>query len=1007
TEIDTAVKAELQTSTVEAIRGSAVATGYTDFKLNGEWFAETTGASYSVATAEVNDTIEYVTLGGVVFYAKIVDVAATTKNIAMIITADTVSGDGDNNQLGSPVVKAKLLLADGSKTTVTVDKVTTITGTPAAPVPASVDVTTLAQLNAYYGKLVTYRVDADGNYELTLVNGQNMAGYKSYASGAAYSNKTIAGAELADDATVFVLIDSDYNGTAVFDATNNGKIYTGKEFKNQYGTGTFGYAGEGYALVNMVDGFNYAKVAMVISTSTPTITTGTNYGYLTEVANRTVENDKTYLNVTMWTEDGEVTAKFESTDAPELYKKGAVITYDDKADGEIKNVSLVSLTDAAVIGWSESTGKIQLSTGLTSEVTKDTVVIYVDSKNGKGAEGGSIQIGQDSDNDDVADVKNVRYVGTSTAMNLLIVDVNNLMYANPVSGKVVATSGMTAAAIESMVETELNSFSSTTADLSAITNAPFIDVKAGQTLTIDGLSANAITTVNLESGASLNVSTADLKNLNVTGTSGANVTLNGVKLAGTGAALTGTTALSVNATGAITATGVTAVDTTKLGADKVTMAVPGLTLNNQALGTVLSSASGNITVSRDTLAFSVAPTIADAQTLTFNGTIIGADPAGTAITLAHTASGGKLALNGVEFTTSSGSNNTVTFDKDGAVSNIGTAVTVTGTTATSAVNVSSTTAVALTTAATGNTITATLANGGKVTADTLTYTAGADGATVKVTNGASAVDVTGTLTVAAASASKTINVNSGTLTATAPSASNTLTVNLKSGAALKSGTETYTAVTDAQVTVAHTSGDVTLVSGSVKLSNGAVISYAGATFTATSANDVVALNGTTVTTTGAVTVVMTNASANVTVKATKGVITADTNSTLRLDSSNTTEVTFAYTSSGTSGVISTAGATSAATVVLTGANTVNKTSDTWSVALGANTTFVGANASTTLTITNATSTAGAGMNFFVGADKTQLDKVNNARNATSGTTYTWQTNLGASGNLFSGWYSAS
>ena len=993
--MDTAVKAELKTSTVDAIRGSSVATGYTDFKLNGEWFAETTDNSYSVATAEVNDTIEYVTLGGVVFYAKITDVAATTKNIAMIITADAVRGEGVSNNLGDTVIKAKLLLADGTETTVTVDKVTTITNS----VSSSKDVTALTDLNAYYGQLVTYRVNSDGNYELTLVNADNKAGYKSYQNGAAYSNKTIAGAELADDATVFVLIDADYATTKAFAAANDGETYTGKEFKNAYGTGTFGIAGTGYALVAMEDGFNYAKVAMVVATAEPVINTGSNYGYLTEVANRTVENDKTYLNVTMWTKDGEKTAKFESTDAPATYKKGAVITYDDKGDGEIKNVSLVSLIDAAVTGWSESTGKIQLSTGLSSEVdTKDTTVIYVDSKNGVGAEGGKIQLGQDRNNDDVADVNNVRYLGNSTVLDLLIVDVNNLMYANPVSGKLVPTAGMSAADIKSMVETELKNFNTTTADLSAITNAPSIDVKAGQTLTIDGLSANAKATVNLESGASLNVSTADLKNLTVNVASGADVTVNGAKLAGTGAALTGTTALSVDATGAITATGVTAVDTTKLGTDKVKMSASGLTLNSQALGTVLTSYSGDITVSKGTLSFSAAPTIADGQTLTFNGTIIGADPAGTAITLAHSASGGKLALNGVEFTTSGSSDNTVTFDKDGAVSAIGANVTVTGTTATSAVNVSSTTAVTLA-ADTDCAITATLANGGKVTADSLTYTAGANGATVKLTDGATAVDVTGTLTVAAASASKTINVNSGTLTAATPSASNTLTVNLKSGAALVSGTETYTAVTDSQVTVAHTSGDVTLVSGSVKLSNGAVIGYDSATFTATSANDVVALNGTTVTTTGAVGVDLTNVATNGTVvKATKGVITLASGEKLTLDNSNTTEVIFTKNATST---VTTAAATAATTVVLSGND--NATS-TWVVTLGANTTFVGASSSAKLTITNGSSTAGAGGNFYTNADKTVLNKTNDAGYAATAKQYQWRTDLGATGSQFSGWW---
>ena len=61
---------------------------------------------YSVADAEVNDTIEYVTLGSVLFYAKVTDVAATTKNVAMVISGENTGASGTS----ASSVKAKLLL---------------------------------------------------------------------------------------------------------------------------------------------------------------------------------------------------------------------------------------------------------------------------------------------------------------------------------------------------------------------------------------------------------------------------------------------------------------------------------------------------------------------------------------------------------------------------------------------------------------------------------------------------------------------------------------------------------------------------------------------------------------------------------------------------------------------------------------------------------------------------------------------------------------------------------
>ena len=419
---DTFTKAELKTATVDGVKGSAVATGYSDFQLGGEWYSETTNGNYSVATAEVNDSIEYVTLGSVIFYAKVVDVAATTKNVAMVISAESTTATGTS----AAVVKAKLLFADGTKTVVNVAKLDGTTATYGDDAVGDVE-------NSI-GYLVTYRVNSDGDYELTSVatsgTSGNLAGYKGAANGGygVSGNKQIGGYELADEAVVFVLT-SGTRGSGNAAGTNDGKVYTGKEMKNAYASTTFGTTGQ--VLYGMKDGFYYGMVAGITGGGVPNITTGSNYGYLTSGAFRTVESDKTYLNVTFWTQNGEVPAKFESLDAPAAYPAGAIITYDTVSEGVIKNVSIVNAATGVVTGW-DGVKKIQIDNSLTSEVDSvDTVVIYVNSKDKKGAETSSIQLGKDTDNDDMADVANIRYVNGGAYLSLLVVDVNNEMQPAP------------------------------------------------------------------------------------------------------------------------------------------------------------------------------------------------------------------------------------------------------------------------------------------------------------------------------------------------------------------------------------------------------------------------------------------------------------------------------------------------------------------------------------------------------------------------------------------------
>ena len=452
----TITKAELKNGTINGVRGGDTANVYTQYRINDTWLTGTQDPNYTdVVKAEVGDTVEYVTLGSTIFYSKITDLAATSKSIAMVVTAGKQQGNNEGTLTGDDV-QAKLLFADGTTKTVSISK---MNKKDAVVAGAGTD-----DVTKYIGKLVTYRVDGS-NYELmevkaddpatTSIDESNLAGFKAWvenstANSTAYSNGKVNGFELADDAIVYFIgngksKDSTDNGTFLADADRKSDVYTGKEIKNTWGTDTKKIAGThtdkdtvDYAavLTQEINGFTYAKVVIIADeTGLPKVTAGSNYGYLSAATYRSTENGKTYLNFTIHTANGELKAKAESTDAPKDYPQGAVITYDVVSDGVIKNVNIPDVMTGAVTGW-DGDSKIALDNKSYELDSKDATVLYVDSDKLVGAEGGSIQKAADLNSDNVIDKNdaNVRYVVSADKVVMLLVDVNNKMMANPAAG---------------------------------------------------------------------------------------------------------------------------------------------------------------------------------------------------------------------------------------------------------------------------------------------------------------------------------------------------------------------------------------------------------------------------------------------------------------------------------------------------------------------------------------------------------------------------------------------
>lgn len=389
----TAVKMEVKTGTISGVKA-------TEYMIDGNWYTNATAT-----TLNAGDAVKYVAVGNVLYFIDITDYAATTKDVLAVYNSAWVTvGMTDE-------AKAKVMFADGTKKEVVVAKIDGKTVVESGAAAGEIDYNDASALVA--GTMFTYKVNKDGEYELTNINAAtNKAGHDvAVVAGDAYDNKTVGAYELADDAIVIVVAGTD------------AKTYTGKEMKNTYAAGTYGTVAT--ALVNKVNGFNYTKLAVITAGALPTITNGSNYGYMLDDAWTSIENGDTYRNFKIWTVNGQVTVKEKETASLAGFVEGAIVTYDNAGDNLVKNVEVATTTKAVVTGW-DGTKKISIAGLGNSEVTKDdTTILYVDTDKVVGVAEGAISLGDDTDGNGTPDRENVYYIGNTTVLKLLVVDVTN------------------------------------------------------------------------------------------------------------------------------------------------------------------------------------------------------------------------------------------------------------------------------------------------------------------------------------------------------------------------------------------------------------------------------------------------------------------------------------------------------------------------------------------------------------------------------------------------------
>jgi hypothetical protein len=371
------------------------------------------GTAYTVVggvgdgkTVKLNGKYDAANVNGYVVLTNTVSSGFSIDDFAVVTAFEAKADELSDNP------RAILLFADGSSKTVEYDK-------------------NKSNITAK-GDFVTYEVD-DSVYTLTKVDvtdegfddydlAENSGTY-AYSSSKGYG--TIDGNKIADDAVIFR-------------DKGNGKytVVTGATLKATHAAPNVNFVfGEkdsstGFVTVTVA----YVKGAVAASTDAQ-------YGYLLAAPAATLNDDeKAVYELQMWTADGKVTllTNTDTAAAAENLEKGAVIAY-TTSDGEIDSIgkdaegTSIDIETAGVVGYNGT--EIELvdvptatpvaagSSNVKADITDDTIIVYVNTDDVAGEEGGSVQLAHS--NDDEEYFANVAYAVSNGDVLVLFVDVEN------------------------------------------------------------------------------------------------------------------------------------------------------------------------------------------------------------------------------------------------------------------------------------------------------------------------------------------------------------------------------------------------------------------------------------------------------------------------------------------------------------------------------------------------------------------------------------------------------
>ena len=456
----------------ETVKGKIEATKSNSVRIDGTWY------NYVTTTPDkdlaLDSTVKAAVLNGYIVKSEVVTASHELKDYALIVnTAKDINGE-----------QAKLLFADGTTKVVTTD--VPYDGTSS---------------RANVGDLVTYEVKK-GEYVLTKAetSDKDKAGFDLILANT-YENKSgkgkIGGESIADDAVIFVM-----------DNNNKYSTMTGADFA-KYDKDSVKAIKNAYANKDNSTGYNSVVLAYVeLNAKVNSITS--NYGYVTSAVSTTKNKDgETVSSFTFW--DGATEHKDIMTDERVSLSKGDIFTYEENKDGIYTVTEVDNLLRTAIIAYNEKNGDIRFTdaslsdkgSNVNAEITKDTVIIGINSDDKAGVEGAVPTIAIETDKSGVYQANAYYVMGAGDEVKLLVVDTY---------GNIPAVNSVITVTDPSNLKDTWNKYADVRLDASKISKAESVNVPADKTLTLTGTNDTNKLTVTVESGATLKVNATQIAN---------------------------------------------------------------------------------------------------------------------------------------------------------------------------------------------------------------------------------------------------------------------------------------------------------------------------------------------------------------------------------------------------------------------------------------------------------------------------------------------------------------
>ena len=432
----------------ETVKGKIEATKSDSVRIDGTWY------NYVTTTPDkdlaLDSTVKAAVLNGYIVKSEVVTSSHELQDYAVVVKTDS--------DINGP--QAKLLFADGTTKVVTTDK----------------------KYTDNMG-LVTYEVKK-GEYVLTEAKTNSgdadKAGFDLIVTGK-YVNSSgkgkIGGERIADDAVIFVK-----------DSAGKFSTMAGSDFAKYSTTSVVDKNITAYANKDNSTGYNSIVLAYVeLNAKVNSITS--NYGYVTSAVSTTKNKDgETVSSFTFW--DGATEHKDIMTDEKVSLSKGDIFTYEENKDGSYTVTEVDNLLRTAIIAYNEKNGDIRFTdaslsdkgSNVDADITKDTVIIGINSDDKAGVAGAVPTIAIETDKSGVYQANAYYVMGAGDEVKLLVVDTY---------GNIPAVDSVTTVTDESNLGTALKQYTDVNFEGNATISSK-LEIPAGATLNVKGnLTANA------------------------------------------------------------------------------------------------------------------------------------------------------------------------------------------------------------------------------------------------------------------------------------------------------------------------------------------------------------------------------------------------------------------------------------------------------------------------------------------------------------------------------------